>query len=236
MRSTWPPASLAIWAKAGVGRNHRLPGGPGNKLFPAEQAFAVHAQPSPKFVVAGINVTPARIQRRENPATRRAARRHRFSKETAAIGLFRTSASALIAARPTRRPVNEPDRTPRRIRLDRSCCVRAFRAAPRSAAPAPRKTCPRPGGRSRRSQPPRSSPPAPHFASAMLPCLPEVSTARSSIQKMSRAHEEHVSRCVHTSVFQQAGVHGQFPFTADPAVDLARASFPVEVFTIGIVP
>src|SRR4029077_15278834 len=79
-------------------------------------------------------------------------------------------------------------------------------------------------------------PPVSHSASAMLPCLPEVSVARRSIENVVSG--ETVSRCsrVFGSVSQQASVHGHFPFASHPAVYLARAPFPVEVFAAGVAP
>src|SRR5580658_3561116 len=63
-------------SQSGIRRDDRLPFGFGKKLFPAQQTFAVHlnvhANAWPEFVVANIHIAASRIERRENPAMRRA--------------------------------------------------------------------------------------------------------------------------------------------------------------------
>src|SRR5690349_8483424 len=121
------------------------------------------------------------------------------SSETAAIGLARTSASALIAANPTRRPVNDPgpDATanPSICCLSKLCFVRSAAICGTSCA---EKVPPASATTSSASQTPSGS----HLARAMLPCLPDVSVASRSMYSMVPKTVEDVGACTHKQISQ----------------------------------
>ncbi len=103
------------------------------------------------------------------------------SSETAAIGLASTSASALIAANPTRRPVKEPG--PEATANASICCLSKLcfvRSAAICGTSCAEKVPPASATTSSASQAPSGS----HRASAMLPCFPEVSAASRSMDSM----------------------------------------------------
>src|SRR5215469_13044870 len=111
-------------------------------------------------------------------------------RETAAIGLSRTSARAFMAARPTRSPVNEPGPEATAKASISSffnlCLISKAEICGTSCA---EKVPPSSGTRSRVSGSPR-----PNRTSAMLPWFPEVSAPRISIS-VSRLDqfEQHAS-------------------------------------------
>jgi len=54
-------------------------------------------------------------------------------------------------------------------------------------------------------------------------------------QKLPKSHNRERSNCTGL-VLKQAGMHGHFPFRSHPAVDLASAPFPMEIFAVAVAP
>src|SRR5438093_9623522 len=103
------------------------------------------------------------------------------SSETAAIGLASTSASALIAANPTRNPVKDPG--PEATANASICCLLKLclvRSAAICGTSCAENVPPASATTSSASQAPSGS----HPANAMLPCFPEVSAASRSMDPM----------------------------------------------------
>ena len=105
------------------------------------------------------------------------------SSDTVAIGFARISAKPLIAANPTRKPVNEPG-PEATAKASMSCFLKPCfeRSAAICGTSCAENVPPARGTTSITSHVPLFKP----CASAMLPCLPEVSAARMSMELKRR--------------------------------------------------
>src|ERR1700676_1639158 len=129
--------------------------------------------------------------------------------ETAAMGFFKASANALIAAKPTRRPVNDPgpETTAKAARsfLLPPCFSRSLAICGTSCAENA------PPSRDRTSRISMPLWPWDTRASAMLPFLPEVSIARRSIDWLNRAHHRGHGGFTEGTGEVKGDRHGGFP-------------------------